>query len=132
MEKLSRKCSVTILTNTYSIDFPTNGKLIDIEQLKVSLSKGTHEQMLFGRTPQSQAAYLTIDAVATFTILIPQLSEDLNVKNLLSLTPIDTKSILTAYEKEFYPWYSDWFKEINADLDKADEKDKKDKKPAEE
>ncbi|MCK4826863.1 hypothetical protein KA005_64605 [bacterium] len=97
----------------------------------MSMSKGTHEQMLFGRTPQSQAAYLTIDAIATFTILIPQLSKDLNVKTLLSLTPIDTKSILVAYEKDFYPWYSDWFKEINADLNREDRDNKEEKEPTE-
>lgn len=102
--------------NSYDVNFPTNGQLFDIEALKVTLSKDTHRSMLFNQTRSAELAYITIAAIATFTILIPDLKEDIRgAKGLVELSPIETKELVKVYKDVFFPWYEQWMNFINDD-----------------
>jgi hypothetical protein len=107
------KIDLAILGNSYSLDFPNVGQLIDIERLKIKMSGSTYNELLFGTTRQSQLAFTAVEAIATFTVLIPKLKEDLTLKSLLELPLPRVKELTDVYEKQFYPWYKDWFNIIN-------------------
>lgn len=110
------KISVTIGPNSYDIKLPNNGQLIDIERWKIQLTSGTHKDMLFGRGP-SQQAYLITEVIATLSVLIPDLSKDLNVKSLLELDMIMSKQIIKSYEDTIYPWLQQMINYCNQEVD---------------
>lgn len=113
----SRTISIKIGENEYEVKFPNNGALIEIEQLKINLSKGTHDTMANVPTVTAERAYLTIEAISTFSVLIPSLKKDLNKASLLELDPYESKQIVNAYIKQFFPWYKQWMDLINKDED---------------
>lgn len=113
----AKSVEVKIGDNTYTINFPTNGQLIDIERRKVNLTDGTHKEMLMGIQESTQQAYMLVEAITTFTVLIPDLLKDLNVKSLLDLNPMQSKGLLREYIKKYYPWFKDWMIIINEPVD---------------
>jgi hypothetical protein len=113
MEELSRVIKINIKGKEYEVSFPTNGQLIDIESNKILLSKNTSGKMLYGNTASSLSAYRTVDMIATFSVLIPDLIKNINGKSLLKLSPIDTVELLDVYENKYYAWFSKWQEEIN-------------------
>lgn len=119
----SRTISINIGDRQYSVKFPNNGQFIDIERAKLDLSSGNLKNMLFGTTT-GQLAYMLIEAIATFNVLIPDLAKDLEVKSLLDLDPYQSRELIVAYEKQYFPWIEQWRKIINAPI--QDEEDKKD------
>lgn len=117
----SRELKVTIGKNTYTIKFPSNGKLIDIEVRKLNITNGTHKDLLFGGTA-SRDAYMAVEAACTFEILIPELSTDLNVKSLFELDMLQSKTVNAAYEK-YYEWMESWRAAINQVEEVAEKKE---------
>lgn len=107
----SRELKVTIGVNEYTIKFPNNGQLIDMESLKIQMTSGTNKDMLYG-SPAAREAYIITEAIATFQILIPQLTKDLNVKSLTDLDPLQSKTISKAYAA-YYNWMEEWRKVLN-------------------
>lgn len=117
----SKTLKLTIAENEYEISFPTNGQLIDIETYKQALNKGTGNQLLFSSHPASQIAYITIEMVATFTHLIPEFKKDLmGGKDLLDLSPVESKPLRDAYMEEYLPWFNQWMDIINAPIKKEE------------
>lgn len=117
MDKLSKTIKIKIKGNEYEIKFPNNGQLIDIETMKQALSKGSMDSLLISRNAQSNLVYVTIEMISTFTILIPQLIEDLRVDNLLDLDPIETRELRRIYVEDYHAWYTKWMKDINDEID---------------
>jgi len=117
----SKVITLEIGENSYEVKYPNNGQLIDIESLKITLSKGNLDGMLFARTPGSQLAFFTVEMISTFTILIPQLMKDIKVDSLLDLDPIETKGLIKVYQSQYYPWYKEWYDYINEDFIVEDE-----------
>lgn len=118
-EKLSRQLTVQICDNTYKIDFPTIGKIIDVETRKTTLSSGMYGSMSSSMLLSTNTALDLIDSIAYFTTLIPELTKDLRVDSLMDLDPIQAKEIVVVLKKEFLPWYSKWI-----DVLKIDEEEK--------
>lgn len=105
----------------YTIKFPNNGQLIDIERKKNLLTDGTAQQMLQSDVAGVQA-YLYVAMTATFTVLIPKLINDLSIGNLLELNPIQSKPLIKSYE-QYYNWMKEWREYL--DDDSSDESEKK-------
>lgn len=122
-EKQMPANSITIKVgpNEYNIKYPNNGKLIDIERMKIKLTDGTHKDMLFG-TNAAQHAYLLTESIATFMILIPELTKDLTVPSLMDLNPMQTKSIVDAYSRVYYPWMEQWRAIVNEEVEEEEKK----------
>lgn len=113
---------ITIGINEYPIKFPKNSSLIDIESAKIRMTGGTSKDMVYGGA-SGQRAYLTVEAIATFEVLIPSLSKDLLVPSLLDLNMQQSQSILKAYEK-YYEWMKEWREFLNEDVEKEEEEKK--------
>lgn len=112
----SKEIQIRIGENDYTVKFPTNGQLIDIEKRKVNMTDGTHRSLLLGQA-SAQQAYILVEAIATFSVLIPQLDTDLNVKSLMDLDPMQSKSMVNEYIKKFYPWFNEWMDIINEKIE---------------
>jgi hypothetical protein len=113
----ARQITVQIGPNSYDIKFPTNAQLIDIESMKIRMTGGTHKDMLFSNSSMGQMAYLTVEAIATFEVLIgDELKKVLSVKSLLDLNMQESKSLQKAYKK-YYDWMAQWQKVLNEDAD---------------
>jgi|JI9StandDraft_2_1071091.scaffolds.fasta_scaffold36990_3 hypothetical protein len=96
--------SITIGNNVYVMKRPNIGQIIDMERMKLKMTGGTHNQMLFSSS-QSQEAYIFTDMVAVFTVLLgDKLQTDLRVASLLELTPDQAKDLVAAYENKVFPW----------------------------
>lgn len=91
---------------SYTIPFPKVGQLLAIENEKNRLSSGTYSD--YARFDDSGwIARTIIDAMATFTVLCPQLIKDLN----LSWRDLDLTQILPltkAYTELYVPFYAKW------------------------
>lgn len=122
----SRTLHIEIGDNPYEIKFPTNGQLIDIERMKIQLTNGTHKDMLSTMQPSTMQAYLLAEVIATFTVLIPDLvKKDIATKSLLDLDPIQSKPLVKAYTKQYYPWFNSWMNVINEDeVEEQEDNDK--------
>lgn len=110
-----RKKSFKIGENTYSIEFPNTGGLIEIESLKAQLSRNNYSGIIDNGTIMSNYSRFLIDMIATFNILFPELKKDMNVKSISELSPLDSKKLLQVYMKEVMPWIQDWFELLNSD-----------------
>jgi hypothetical protein len=121
MTELSKKITIKIQENEYEVSFPNNGQLIDIEVMKQGLSKGTQDSLLSGLGINANLAWMTIEMIATFTILIPDLIKSLRVENLLELDPMQSKELRKVYVDVYYKWYNEWMAEINDEV-KEEEK----------
>jgi hypothetical protein len=113
----SKSIEIKIGENTYLINFPNNGQLIDIERRKINLTDGTHKDMLMSSQLSTQQAYMLVEAITTFTVLIPDLLKDLTVKSLLELTPMQSKGIVNEYIKKYYPWFNKWMEVVNENVE---------------
>lgn len=109
-KELSRIIAIPLQGNNYTIEFPNVGQFIEIETMKVSLSSGVYRSLVSLRTFGGNLALDYVDAISTFSVLIPQLRKDLKIDSLLNLNPIEAKEITKVYKDIFLPWYSEWMK----------------------
>lgn len=114
-----RKKTFKILENTYTVDFPTTGGLMEIEIMKAQLSRGQYSALAENATVNSSYSRFLIDMIATFTVLLPDLKKDMNVKTISELNPLDSKKLLKIYLQEVLPWLNSWFEILNSDDETA-------------
>jgi hypothetical protein len=122
MSEIQRKITFKIKSKEYILSIPNNGQLIDIESMKILLGKGTYSSMMNSQTVNSVTALDTIDMIAMFTVLLPNLASDLSVKSLSDLDIIDSIELLNIYRKEICPWIITWQKLLASYLNDEDEK----------
>lgn len=108
--------TIDVCGNSYSIEYPTVGKFIDIKVLETQLSKGMSTQMVYGTVDQ-QAAYVYIMTYAHFAILCPQLMKDLKVDSLFDLSMDDFDKLVDVYVKEIQPWLTEVKTQVKERID---------------
>lgn len=99
------------IVNEYELKMPTNGQRIDIETRKLQLTRGMHKDLVLG-SASSIDAYVLVEMIATFGVLIPQLTKDVNFNSLLDLDALQTRVFLKAYE-DYYKWDTEWREFLN-------------------
>lgn len=110
-----RKKTFKIADNSYTVDFPTTGGLIEIESLKAQLSRNNYAGISEQGTIAANYSRLLIDMIATLSVLVPQLKKDMSIKSISELNPLDSKKLLQVYIKDILPWITDWFTILNTD-----------------
>lgn len=110
---------ITVENNTYTIKLPNTGQLIDIEVLKNRISKGQYLNLISGTNDAIYSSAI-VDAISSFSVLIPDLEKDINYKNILELPLIKMKSILDQYINVYKPWYNEWMNVITSPVDDND------------
>jgi hypothetical protein len=114
------KIEIKIENNLYEIEFPTTGQLIDIQVLKSDLAGGSYSALINSSSADGQYAGFLVDMIATFTVLLPKLKTDLNVRSIGALPVDKSKKLVKAYLKTYLPWYNEWQKFI-INLDEEEE-----------
>lgn len=111
----ARQIRIKIGQADYDIKMPLkNGDTIDISAAKIRISGGTFKDLPYGGF-DSQRAYILVEAIATFEILIPTLRIDLNVGSLVELDALQSKYFLKEYER-YYALADEWNKYLNQDF----------------
>ncbi len=114
-----RSLRITLGNVPFDIDLPNTGQEIDIEVTKDKMSRGSHGSMLYGDA-QAMDAYMNISALATFSVLIPDLNKSLNIESLSKLDMMQMKEFKTQYQK-YYDWISQWRNYCNQDIETEEE-----------
>jgi hypothetical protein len=108
--------------NSYSVSFPTQGKFLDIENLKMMLSNGMYGSLQSARTTDSEFALDLIDAEAYFTVLVGKpLFDDLKVKTFRDLDLIDAIEVRNAFTEQMLPFINGWRETIKDMTNKKEE-----------
>ena len=125
---IQKQIKVNIQEKEYLINFPTTGQLIDIETMKVSISKGMYSGLVTTMSKSSLLALDLLDSISTFIILIPALREEMKFDNILDISPIDAQELVVIYKKVYFPWFAEWLEvmkkkeeELNKLYSKEDE-----------
>lgn len=105
LTKMNRTTTLEVLNNSYTVDYPNTGNQIDIELLKAKISDGNYDTLRFSSNPLFQAQADVIDMIATFSVLVPQLKEDMNVKSFFELQEEETDVLMKVYTEQFIPWF---------------------------
>lgn len=110
--------------NKYVVEWPTIQQMIDIESMKLMLSKGRYTDMIMTGTVWMQRALNYIDLIAYFSILCPKLLKNLKV-DIRSIEVSDAhKGLLKVYQDQFLPWWNE-YEEMISKLDEPEEENKK-------
>lgn len=102
---IEKQVEVKIENKTYTIEFPNVGQVMEIESKKIALGGGVYKGLVQAGTKSATYNLDLIDAISTFTVLIPELRKDLAVENFLDIDLFLGKKIVDAYNKQYYPWY---------------------------
>ncbi len=103
---MERTLNFEVKSNSYIIESPTIGQMIQVEQMKSVLSNGQYGALMANRTWTASHSLDTIDCFADLSILCPDLIKSLNVNDWTDLDPLDAAELLKAYKKQFVPWYN--------------------------
>jgi len=114
---------VKIGDQQFQISYPTVGQKLQIENVKLLLTDNNYGDL--ARSGHISAIQLLdlVDAVAYFTILIPEISKSLNVQDFLNMEPKKTKMYIKAFKEEFMPWMDKIDIELNREDDGTDEEE---------
>lgn len=103
--------------NDYQIKFPSVGEMIAIESMKMSFTKNRYVEMSSSDLQSHKFALDMADTVSYFSVLIPELKENLKIKGWWEADPYIIKNLMKVYQKQFIPW----FKPILDDLYKYED-----------
>lgn len=118
---MERSITVTIGKNDYQVNYPNVGNQIDIEILKSKIADGNYDMLRFSNNPLFQEQADRIDMIAVFTILIPELKKDLNVKSFFDLKEEESAELMRVYNRDFIPWFIEIKKQIRESLKEKEE-----------
>jgi len=104
----------------YRVSIPKGGQLVQIENLKAVFSANNYNGIMSSNTIGSNHALDMVDMNAYISVLVPELIQDLKVKDLLDLDIFDLQAVQSAYSEIMVPWINDW----QTALRKLNEKDK--------
>jgi len=107
---MDKTIKLKIFGKDYIVSFPTVGQILDIESLKSALTNGTYGDLVKMNTKTAVNALDLTDTIATFSVLIPGLKNEIG--SYTELDPFKAKELVSVYLNDFFPW----FNEINKQL----------------
>ena len=96
---------VKIDENSYPVTFPNVGQMMDIESMKYALTGNRYKEMALSTVRSTLYVLDLVDAIATFSVMIPDLIKDLTINNLLDMNPLESKKIVSAHKKYYKEFY---------------------------
>ena len=114
MENLERSMTFEFKGKKYTIEFPTVGQFLSIENEKLLYSNGNWGSLVASLANSSFRAVQIIECIANIKVLCPELINNLKEGvNILDIDAKDFTELIIMYRKQIKPWYSAWFKEFN-------------------
>jgi hypothetical protein len=111
----SKTITFKVLENSYTVPYPNNGQLLDIESTKSLLTRQQYHSIAQGEQVSAQRARLTTDWIAFMSVCCPDLKKELLVNSFSELDQIASKKILLIYIRVILPWLIQWEDILNAD-----------------
>lgn len=109
---IEREKKFTINSVTFTAKFPNVGQLIDLESFKQALTNSRYGQMASSGVVSMYQALDLVDAIAFFSVVVPNVGKHFDIKNYASLELDKVRPFVNAYQSEIKPW----FDEIMAEL----------------
>lgn len=97
---------IKIENREFTLKFPNTGQFIDLEKAKVRYAEGY--AMELSQTGNGFYARILIDAIATFSVLIPELVKEINLNSIFETDILFSKKLVKIYRDEVMPWYKEW------------------------
>lgn len=94
------------------INFPNAGQAIEIQAMKQALTRGRYGDMSRSNLKSDFDTLDIVDAISTFSTLIPELSKKLG-SSYMELDLFIAKDIVKTYNKQFLPWYNNIMGDLN-------------------
>lgn len=117
---------IKIKGKSYMVHFPNVGEMLDIEKFKFAFSKGEYVNLAISPLKIHLFSLDLIDAISFFSVLIPELKNDLNVSDWNKIDKELMKELVKVFNTQFLPWYKPLYDELlNYDYGET-ESDKKD------
>lgn len=117
MEMPPREVEIKLNGETIVIGYPNVGQEIDIESKKSILSKGEYRNMIDAGTSKSNRAVALINAIATFSVLVPDFNKKLNgIKSIFDLDAIQANDLIRGYST-YFDFENKWNQFLNDELD---------------
>lgn len=111
----AKEIEFTIDGNKYKIPYPNNGQMLQIESMKISLTRSTYSSMTGSDTIIGQIARYTVDMIALLSVCCPEIKKDLMVETFSDLDALSNKRLLDAYVKQIIPWLREWEEILNSE-----------------
>jgi len=108
--------AIEILGKTYEVKYPNVGQKLQIENVKLLFTDGNYGDLARSRHNTALELLDLVDAVAYFSILIPEIASNLSIQDFLNMDVKRSKAYIKAFKKQFSPW----FDELEAELNKED------------
>lgn len=121
MANLDRKKVFTFKNQEYTIEFPTVGEYMEIENQKLIQSNGQWINLIKNQTVSALRSIQIIECVSTLMVLCPKLFGNMKVTSYKEIDALDFVELLAIYNKEINPWYNAWFKQFNEVILSANE-----------
>lgn len=103
---------ITLFGNDYIVKFPNVGQLMDIESLKMALTNNNYSEWAFSGLKIHIFQLDVADAIAYLSVLIPELKNDLGLKNWRELDALRSKKLVEEYKRTFIPWFKPLLDEL--------------------
>lgn len=125
---MNRKIELIVSTpdksveNRYEVEWPTIDQIIQIEALKLQLSRGKYTEMLLASTRGAERALNYIDMCSYLSVMCPKLIKDLKV-DIRNLDTIDVdKGLMKVYVEQFIPWWNQYEDAVKVEDSSEDDK----------
>jgi hypothetical protein len=112
MSTVSKECIFEAGGNTYTINKPDIGQLLDIQTMKAQITRGNYGQIVRNLDEVGVMSLDIVDMIAVLSSLCPEVITDLKVDNWSKLDPFDILDLYKGYHETVHPWYSKYSKDL--------------------
>jgi hypothetical protein len=119
--------TIQIKGKDYLVKFPNVGQLMDIESFKMIITKNKYVSLSMSDLKTHLFILDLADSISYLSVLLPDLKEDLGIKNWLDVDPFLVKDLIKVYRKQFLPWFMPILKDLYSYDDDQDGNEADDK-----
>ena len=121
----SKQLTFKLFEKDMTVDYPNTRGLINISILKAQISKQQYDAISSSNNASDTYVLFLIDAIATLSVIAPELEKTLNAKSFYELDTVDASKILKVYLKTILPWMNEWQNVFTSDPDEVVGEEKK-------
>jgi hypothetical protein len=96
---LQTQTQIKIAGTTYTVPYPTQGQLIEVESMKMLLSSGTYSALAKSGHDTANKLLDLIDAVSYFHVIVPELRPLIDITNFTKMDFITAERLRKGFYK---------------------------------
>lgn len=114
----SSSISIELDGKVYKSNELTFGSFKKIEKEKSALANGDYHNLAKRVDDSGWFNKIVIDAIASYSVLLPGFVEDINYSDLNNLTMIHSRLLYDSYMIQYFPWFQSWTNFVLAPIKK--------------